>query len=412
MSAPTQRNETDANYLGLVNRRLGHKPGTSPVSISLFSGILGIEIGLEWAGFRCGLALDHDKDAKDVVEANRTELGRFPYLCADVNEVGPEQVLEAAGLQPGETALLAGGPPCQPFSKSGLRQGVLDDRGSLFKRYLEYLHVIRPSAFLLENVRGLFSSRRGEDFRLILEHFDDSGYSVYWKILDAAAYGVPQFRQRLFLVGFRDRIRFTWPVATHDDPRPGMMFSDTKPFVTAAEAISDLSELPAPRLTGRYAGLLEEIPEGLNYSYYTAERGHANPLFGWRSKFWYFLLKLARDRPSLTIQAYPGNNTGPFHWNNRRLGIEELLRLQSFPDWFTVTKPYMVAHRLIGNAVPPLLAEVLGRAILTALEQRLPVSRLDYLAIRSSSSRQNGSVRSGRGSGKGRMSIEPEDIPD
>ena len=125
-----------------------------------------------------------------------------------------------------------------------------------------------------------------------------------------------------------------------------------------------------------------------------------------------FLLKLARNRPALTIQAYPGNNTGPFHWNNRRLAIAELLRLQSFPDWLVVEKPYLVAHRLIGNAVPPLLAEVIGGAVRDALAARAPISRLDYLAIRTASTRRNGIVKSGRGSGKGKMALGPEDMPD
>ena len=172
-------NETEkAPYLRSINRKVNPAPASGLTSVSLFSGILGIEIGLEWAGFRCRLALDHDPDARDVINANRAELGQFPYLCADINEASPESILEASGLRPGQTTLLAGGPPCQPFSKSGLRQGMLDGRGSLFRRYLEYLHIIQPQAFLLENVRGLYSSRGGQDFRQILEHFEDTGYTV------------------------------------------------------------------------------------------------------------------------------------------------------------------------------------------------------------------------------------------
>jgi DNA (cytosine-5)-methyltransferase 1 len=400
----------DADYVRLINRPVTGTSERSLPSVSLFSGILGIELGLERAGFECRLALDQDEHAKEVVEANRAHLKDFPYLAADVNVVSPEDVLRESNLAVGETALLAGGPPCQPFSKSGLRLGTLDERGSLFKRYLEYLNTMKPRSFLLENVRGLFSSRGGQDFRDILSHFDDTGYTVYWKILDCANFGVPQYRQRLFIVGFRDPLRFTWPSPTHEDPDTGHMFALGMPFRTAADAIGDGIGIKGPPLTGRYSHLLPEIPEGLNYSFYTAERGHPNPLFEWRSKFWYFLLKLARNKPALTIQAYPGNNTGPFHWENRRLSVDELKRLQSFPDWFAIDKSYMAAHRLIGNAVPPLMAEALGRSVRAALEDDKKIDRLEYLSLRAMSQQQSGTVRSGRGSGKGKFIVAPGDV--
>ncbi len=378
-------------------------------SISIFSGILGIELGLERAGFRTALALDFDKDAKEVVESNRARIGEFPYLCQDINKLSARDILKDSGLKPGDAAIIAGGPPCQPFSKSGLRQGVNDERGGLFKHYLEYLEVIRPQAFLLENVRGLFSSRGGKDFKLILDLFDQTGYTVYWKVLDAANYGVPQFRQRLFFVGFRDRLRFSFPEETHGDLSElvGTLFPDQVPFVTVEDAIGDMvGKVVGPAHTGRYATLLKEIPEGMNYSFFTEKRGHANPLFGWRTKFWYFLLKIDRRKPSLTIQAYPGNNTGPFHWENRRLATEELLRLQTFPDWYKLKKPYLAAHRLIGNAVPPLLAETIGRSIKETLVRQEGISKLEYTAIRINTENTAGYVNSGRGSGRGKKIFE------
>src|SRR3972149_4380130 len=104
-------------YRELINRPLPKHRGRRLPTISLFSGILGIEIGLERAGFQTRLALDFDKDARDVVEANRGRLGNFLYIWEDIDDVPPERILEQSGLRPGETALLAGGPPCQPFSK-------------------------------------------------------------------------------------------------------------------------------------------------------------------------------------------------------------------------------------------------------------------------------------------------------
>jgi len=398
----------NSHFTGLINRPVPKKNSKTFPSISLFSGILGIETGLEYAGFKTKFALDICKDAKDVIEENREHFGNFPYVCDSITTLPPKEILKQCGLQSEEVAILAGGPPCQPFSKSGMREGTSDNRGLLFKHYIEYLKVIRPQSFLLENVRGLYSSRGNKDFKLIIEEFDKTGYSVYWKTLDAANYGVPQFRQRLFIVGFRDRVKFDFPHETHWNPEDmeDNLFHDHYPFMTVWDAIGDLNgKVKGPQHTGRYNHLLPDIPEGMNYSFYTSERGHPNPIFGWRTKFWYFLLKIDRNRPSLTIQAYPGNNTGPFHWENRRLSVEELKRLQTLPDWLTINKSYMVSHRLIGNCVPPLLAECLGREIMKALKRNTRINKSEYLRLRLESLKNGAFVKSGRGSGRGRSTL-------
>jgi DNA (cytosine-5)-methyltransferase 1 len=392
------------NFIQKINRPMYRNNENYPL-ISMFSGILGLDIGLERAGFKTKLALDIDKHCKDVIDENRENLGDFPYVVGNINELSPHEVLEEAGLRSGEVALLSGGPPCQPFSKSGLRKGIDDDRGRLFERYLEYLQVIRPKAFILENVRGLFSSNKGEDFKVILNLFEETGYTIYWKIIDAANYGVPQFRQRLFIIGFRDRIKYEFPRETHSDGN-SQEDNELVPFVTVEKAIADLADnVKAPPYRGKYAHLLDEIPEGMNYSYYTEERGHPNPIFAWRSKFWYFLLKIDRKKPSLTIQAQPGNNTGPFHWKNRKLSIEELRRLQTFPDWLQVDKSYSIAHRMIGNAVPPILSEILGYSIMEALNKDENITQEEYLELREISDSEASKVKSGRGSGKGKASV-------
>lgn len=393
------------DYITLINRPIHNETRKNYPVVSIFSGILGIEIGLGRSGFNTRFALDFDKHCKDVVDENRSYLGDFPYLCDDVNKITANDILKESGLEPGEAAILVGGPPCQPFSKSGLRKGVNDDRGLLFKHYLDYLKIIKPKAFILENVRGLFSSGGGKDFKLILEDFENTGYTIYWKILDAANHGVPQFRQRLLIVGFRDRIRYSFPDETNTDlvDIESSLLNDKSPYVTVDEAIGDLEgKKVGPKFNGKYSHLLKDIPEGMNYSFYTTERGHPKPLFDWRSKFWYFLLKIDRSKPSLTIQAYPGNNTGPFHWKNRRLSIAELKRLQAFPDFLKINKSYMVAHRLIGNAVPPLLAEAIGNSMLEAFEDNRAITKEEYLVVGSHNGEKNGIVKSGRGSGRGR----------
>ncbi|USK30844.1 DNA cytosine methyltransferase [Bacillus sp. CMF21] len=364
-----------------------------------------MDIGLERAGFKTNFTLDIDKHCKEIVDANRDKLGDFPHIIEDINTFEPKDKLEKVGMEPGQVALFSGGPPCQPFSKSGLRKGIEDERGSLFERYLEYLEVIQPKAFILENVRGLYSSRKGEDFKIILKLFEESGYTIYWTIIDAANYGVPQFRQRLFIVGFKDRIIFKFPEETHfpvEEIQSLFEKEHKQPFTTVYDAIGDLTgNVKYPDYNGKYAHLLSDIPEGMNYSQYTEERGHPNPIFEWRSKFWYFLLKIDRYKPSLTIQAQPGNNTGTFHWENR----DEIKRLQSFPDWLSIDKSYSIAHRMIGNAVPPLLSELLGKSIIEALESKEEINEEEYYELREKSDKKAAKVRSGRGSGKGKVNV-------
>jgi DNA (cytosine-5)-methyltransferase 1 len=202
------------------------------------------------------------------------------------------------------------------------------------------------------------------------------GYKTEWRVLNAADYGVPQIRQRLFLVGLRDG-DFAWPTATHAktpvDSTPHVM----KPWVTAGEAINDLDTEQNADDTGHFAGgkhheLLKQVPPGQNYLFFTKERGHPDPQFKWRSRYWSFLLKLSPDMPSWTIQARRSNNMGPLHWRNRILRIEEVKRLQSFPDDWMLTGTVENQWRQVGNAVPPRLAEQLGLALRRALVTTAP----------------------------------------
>lgn len=370
--------------------------------VSLFSGVLGLEIGLHKAGFATKLAIDIDKSAKETVGHNFPELD---YVVKNVSDVTPSFILERTGLKNGELSLLSGGLPCQPFSKSGLRKGLTDKRGVLFKHYIELLDGLEPHAFVIENVRGLLSSNGGKDFRKILAEFRKTGYVLYCACMDAANYGVPQFRQRLFLVGFKKRIAFLFPEKTHGDgERPSSKLSGFFSAQYAFKGLGDIRDFPP--YVGKYAHLLQEIPEGLNYSYYTKERGHPNPLFEWRSKFWYFLMKMDRNRPSLTLQAYPGNNTGPFHWENRKLGLSELKRLQTFPYWFEFKCSYLTNHRHIGNAVPPLLAYKIGFQISRSLDEENIISEERYKEyVEENSGFSRCRVDSGRRSGKGRLYV-------
>ena len=182
-------------------------------------------------------------------------------------------------------------------------------------------------------------------------------YAATVNVVNAADCGVPQLRRRLLIVGARDGTRFDFPAPTHGDAQARAADPKRPPHATCWDALHDLPALLNEDLAlrGKWADLLASIPEGQNYLWHTAQGGGL-PLFGWRMRFWCFLLKLAKDQPSWTIQAQPGPATGPFHWSNRCLSMRELARLLTFPDDVQVLGPPSVVHKQLGNAVPSLLA--------------------------------------------------------
>lgn len=333
-----------------------------PTTIELFCGAGGMSEGFRQAGFEILIANDNWDAALETYKANHP---KTKVIHGDIRDktIKGEIIGTAKGRR---VDIIIGGPPCQSFSKSGLRKGIQDPRGTLFQDFIDVIREVKPRVFLMENVRGLYSANNGKAFKTIMNEFDKTGYTVSYEILDAADYGVPQFRQRLFLIGYRNGKKFKFPLPTHGTSGQsrisGKEVLKMKPFVTVQDSIGSMNEKGQP-LTGRYAHLLSDIPEGMNYSHFTKERGYKKPIFKWRSKFWYFLLKIDRKRPSLTIQANPGLNTGPFHWENRRLTINEIKRLQSFPDNYNIVGGNGSAWRQVGNAVPPLLAKVLAEEI-------------------------------------------------
>ena len=334
--------------------------------LSAFSGLGGLDLGLEAAGFSHVGCIEHDEWARRSLKANRGD--EWPLLDpCDITVLSSQLRPSTLGLKRRELGLLAGGPPCQPFSKAAqwsaaARVGLDDVRSHCLLDFLHLVDVFLPKALLIENVSGFVQgdvSALGliEDRLRAINRSEGTSYELQKLVVDAADYGVPQRRNRALLVACRDGEVFQWPKITHaDNP------------ITAWDAIGDLQlkdeELPKP--VGKWAALLPSIPEGGNYLWHT-ERGGGEPIFGYRTRFWSFLLKLKKNEPSWTLPAQPGPSTGPFHWDNRPLAIRELLRLQSFPDDWVVEGDHRDQVRQVGNATPPLLAEIVGRALAAQL---------------------------------------------
>lgn len=334
--------------------------------LSLFTGAGGLDLGLETAGFHIAGCVEIDRAARETLALNRPK-----WKLADPGDLhayNPDELLGTLGLKRKEITLLSGGPPCQPFSKSSYWNGaprrLEDPRAKTIKAYLSVCEEALPYVMLLENVEGLLFSGKDEALHLIVRRLKqinrkhNTKYNAQIIRINSAEYGVPQRRERVFLIAVRDGQTLSFPGASHGVDRG-------EDFLTVWDAIGGNIDTDLPdhlAMTGKWADLLPTIPEGNNYLWHT-ERGHGKPLFEWRSRYWTFLLKLAKNLPSWTLQAQPGPATGPFHWHNRRLSVEEMCRLQTFPENYKIAGSYSSARHQVGNAVPCAIGELIGLEI-------------------------------------------------
>jgi DNA (cytosine-5)-methyltransferase 1 len=373
-------------------------PDQLPV-ISLFSGAGGLDLAVERCAepplrqdgtegpLRVAVATDYEPTALDTLRANMSA----ETLTGDIRELPTTELLRAGGLSKGDAALVIGGPPCTPFSKSGFwldyKRESRDPNASLLDEFARVVEDARPEAFILENVQGLTYRTHRDQLDRVLGQLRELGYSPQWQVLNAADYGVPQLRKRVFIVGRRDGKQFTFPEPTHSGwTEHTRVFDETRePYVTSGEVLKDLLPGEPEReeiADGTFADLLASIPPGQNYLWHT-ERGGGEPRFKWRSRYWTFLLRLDPDRPSSTLQAQPGPWVGPFHWENasngsgqmraRRLRLPEILRLMTFPDDFKVVGSRQVFQRQLGNAVPVELGKAVVRAVMEQLGHLEPL---------------------------------------
>ena len=350
--------------------------------ISLFSGAMGLDIGLEKAGLNVVIGQDFDESCVKTMQANGHNV-----LGGDIREIDPRKLLELTGLSVGEPFLICGGPPCQPFSTAGKRLGINDPRGSLFMDFIRMIDYIRPRFFVMENVKGIMSAplkhvplserdendpdqRLGTVLDVILSEFDKLGYKTVYGVLDAVNYGVPQFRERFVLIGSRDNEGIFLPIPTHFQMHQDKAYQ----WKTVRDAIADLEfdKGECATLSEERLKFLKMVPEGGNWRDLPKDiipiaMGGAYKSGGGKVGFY---RRLSYDQPSPTVVTSPVQKaTMMCHpTQNRPLSIKEYARIQQFPDDWIFTGTTAAKYRLIGNADPVGLAEAIGKEVCAVAE--------------------------------------------
>lgn len=343
-------------------------------SISLFSGAMGLDIGLSVAGVDIAVGQDFEKSCLATMELNHRK-----GILGDIRAIQPEDLLSAAGLTFGEPFLICGGPPCQPFSTAGKRMGINDPRGSLFLEYVRMIDTIRPRFFVMENVKGLMSAplkdnsgneTGGKVIDVILEEFEKLHYKTVYGILDSVNYGVPQFRERFVMIGSRDNEDIFLPIPTHFQVHQKAECR----WKTLGETIRDLETIPGECATFSADRLrfLKMVPEGGNWkdipsNYVKEAMGGAYNSGGGKVGFY---RRLSYAQPSPTVVTSPVQKaTMMCHpTQDRPLSVAEYARIQQFPDNWKIAGTMLEKYRQIGNAVPVGLAKAIGESIIATAD--------------------------------------------
>lgn len=322
--------------------------------LSLFAGAGGLDLGFEKAGFDIVYANEYDKSIWETYEKNH----KTPLDHRDIRKISSDELPDCDGI--------IGGPPCQSWSEAGSLRGINDSRGQLFYDFIRILKDKKPKFFVAENVSGMLSKRHQEAVNRFIKLFEEAGYEMHMKLLNANDYGVPQDRLRVFYVGFRKdlNVNFDFPEPLKEKP-------------TLRDAIYDIKDSAIPAvLKSKTNGDNCIIP---NHEYMT---GSFSSIYMSRNRV------RSWDEPSFTIQA--GGRHAPIHPQApkmveveknkrtfvpgkehlyRRLSVRECARIQTFPDNFIFYYTDVSAgYKMIGNAVPVNLAKAVGNQIRKSLE--------------------------------------------
>lgn len=347
---------------------------------------MGLDIGLEAAGFETVVALEVNNAAIATIKLNRPSL---PIVDDPIEEVKADDLLKKAGLKSGEATLVTGGPCCQSFSTAGRRQSMADKRGGLFRDFLRIVSETQPRFFVMENVKGILSAavrhrpldkrgpkcrylRKDEELgsalKLILRELKALEYYAIYGLLNCADYGVPQKRFRVVFIGSRDGEDIQLPKPTHSK-------TGARKWLTLREALEGMEEAEVDfvNFTEDRKELLRQLKAGQNWSDLPTHLqrialGGAFDSWGGRSGF---CRRLSWDEPAPTLTTAPdGRATTLCHPTKLRpLTVQEYARLQQFPDEWKLTGSIRQKYMLIGNAVPVGLGSAIGEMLRTTMKK-------------------------------------------
>lgn len=308
-------------------------------TVSLFAGCGGLDLGFENAGFNIVWANDFNKKVEETYKRNHkdTEL-----VIKSIVDLKPDEIPDCD--------IIIGGPPCQSWSAAGAGRGKEDSRGQLFYDYIRLIKAKRPIAFVAENVKGIVSKKHIESFKEIISLFDDAGYTVTTKVLNAKNYGVPQDRERVFIVGTLKElnIKFDFPNVTNTDGN----------YITLKEAIADLVDNPGEYYEGSFSSMFMSRNRKRSWD----EVGFTVQASGRQTQ-------IHPDSPDMIVV---GKDKRVFDPDSekliRRMSVRECARIQTFPDKFEFLSTMEENYKMIGNAVPVKLAEAVATQLKIALD--------------------------------------------
>jgi DNA (cytosine-5)-methyltransferase 1 len=336
------------------------------VAISLFSGAGGLDLGAQMAGARVVSCVDFDDDSIATLKANRA-FEDCDIHHADVSKFDTKLFKKRLATERGADVIVIGGPPCQPFSKNGYwvkneNRLAMKDPRNMIRQFFRVVKELEPDGFLLENVESILHPTNKEAIRYIERRASELGFSYKLVRTNAADFGVPQRRKRVFIFGTRGHINGAMPLRTHCSAEEREIFPELEIHKGVGAALKPFSkkkffEKEEVAAHGTFYPDLIRVPAGKNYMALRREDGSDRPKYRPGGRFWNFLLKLHPDEPSWTIAANPGPWVGPFHWDNRRLRVPEIAAIQTFPEGYKFAGKRRSIQKQLGNAVPPLLAK-------------------------------------------------------
>ncbi len=358
-----------------------HVTQNKHIALSFFSGAMGLDLGLEAAGFNVRLACEVDKFCRQTIAINRPNTA----LLGDISLYSKDDILDAAGLTDRDDIdLIIGGPPCQAFSTAGKRQGLNDDRGNVFLKYLDLAISLNPKFIVIENVRGLLScpmqhrphdkrgdgnppllldEQKGGALNFILEQLRSSGYHYSFNLYNAANFGSPQVRERVVIICSRDHVDIPFLTPTHSQSGD-FSLPKWKTFQDAVREIKNHHHIDFPESRLKYYRMLKSGQNWKNLPSEVQKEAMGKSYYCGGGKTGFFR-RLAWDKPAPTLVTHPAMPATDLSHpeEDRPLSVEEYKRIQEFPDSWELAGPIIQQYKQVGNAVPKSLGMAIGNHV-------------------------------------------------